>query len=313
MHGIIILSVEAHMATKNQNDLTDFDAPVVLLSKTRQRHAASTTAAGAIPSSRPIIPDFGSYDYLRVSPSVRSAFAKRVRKTDSCWVWTGYLKQDGYGLFKIGKKFFHTHRLALILSGQHVPKGMCVMHACDNPSCVRPEHLSIGTKQQNSADMVKKGRSGHPRRRLDYDTAQLIRAEHASGLFTWRDLAERYAISVYHVWRVINHKVWNHPVRLDPNHCLHRSPREKRPALWRSHCPAGHEYSPENTYTNPSGARACRTCHRAAARDYYERTAKARKQASTLESINEHNLNVLRRVDGNPTWYDREIENGRIA
>lgn len=290
---------------KQKNDL---DAPDELVAPAPYS-SASTKPTGAVPVSRLIIPDSGSYDYLRLSPSVRSAFFKRIRKTNTCWLWTGYLKQDGYGLFKVGKRFFHVHRLAMILSGRHVPSGLCVMHACDNPSCVRPDHLSIGTKQQNSADMVRKGRSGHPRRRLNYEVAQTIRQEHASGLFTWIDLAERYGISVYHVWRVINHKVWNSPPRFDGNYC----PRQKRHPLSRSHCPQGHEYTPENTYVQPSGARACRTCHRAAGRAYYQRRGKSRKQAASLESVNEHNLNVLRRVHGSPSYYDQDIENGRIS
>ena len=115
------------------------------------------------------------------------------------------------------------------------------------------------------------------------------------------------------VWASYKAQASNRRVRnLLSGNPINRSPREKRPVLWKSHCPQGHEYTTENTYVQRSGARACRICLRAANKTYYQRKGKARKQARRA-SVHNYNLNLLRRVDGNPTFYNRDLENGRIC
>jgi hypothetical protein len=88
-------------------------------------------------------------------------FWDKVQKTESCWLWTAYLKRNGYGQFfpRRGHPVY-AHRYSYELARGAIPDGLLVLHACDNPRCVNPNHLSLGTQKENLADMRRKGR--HP-------------------------------------------------------------------------------------------------------------------------------------------------------
>lgn len=90
-------------------------------------------------------------------------FWQQIHKTKSCWLWTAFTDKNGYGRFrgKLGKKIYATaHRFSYALhTGEIVADGMAVMHSCDNPGCVNPDHLSVGTCHDNMVDKAVKGRS----------------------------------------------------------------------------------------------------------------------------------------------------------
>lgn len=85
-------------------------------------------------------------------------FHKKYKKTPYCWIWTGSLKPDGYGCLYYEGKMWIAHRVSYIIHKGKIPKGMFVLHKCDNPSCVNPKHLFIGTNKDNLHDMVMKDR-----------------------------------------------------------------------------------------------------------------------------------------------------------
>jgi hypothetical protein len=75
-----------------------------------------------------------------------------------CWPWTGCKKSDEYGYFTAPGCGGRAHRYAYHRYRGPIPDGLCVLHHCDNPSCVRPDHLFLGTRLDNIADMMAKGR-----------------------------------------------------------------------------------------------------------------------------------------------------------
>lgn len=82
----------------------------------------------------------------------------KTTEVGECLIWTGSVKPVGYGQIRHGAKTLYTHRVSWELHFGPVPEGMCVLHHCDVRRCVRPEHLFLGTKADNTADMMAKGR-----------------------------------------------------------------------------------------------------------------------------------------------------------
>jgi len=119
-----------------------------------------------------------------------------VGEKDECWEWTGGRDPNGYGTFWYQKEFDKAHRVVMRLQGHDV-RGATVCHKCDNPSCVNPNHLWVGTQQQNMRDMTKKGRNTG----MAPETAYEIRLKHDSGVDI-SDLAEEYDRS-WHTIRAI--------------------------------------------------------------------------------------------------------------
>jgi len=86
-------------------------------------------------------------------------FWSQVQRIAGCWLWTGTLLNSGYGQVMLRKRKVRAHRLAWELTFGPIPEGMVVCHACDNPACVNPHHLWLGTVQANVRDRDAKGRT----------------------------------------------------------------------------------------------------------------------------------------------------------
>lgn len=109
----------------------------------------------------------------RVAPSYASLserFWAHVRKGESCWEWMGYRDPKGYGRFKPSKASSESlaHRFAWTQENGAIPEGLFVLHRCDNPACVKPDHLFLGTRGDNNNDMARKGRHGRYKARFTH-------------------------------------------------------------------------------------------------------------------------------------------------
>jgi hypothetical protein len=122
-----------------------------------------------------------------------------------CWLWMGGVQSKGYGLMNFRGRKWYAHRLALHLSGRD-PGDLCVLHRCDNPPCVNPDHLRIGTSADNTLDMIRKGRGlwpgpRNPRRGQNGTTAKLTAAQVAeirfllAGKMSQRAIGARYGVT----------------------------------------------------------------------------------------------------------------------
>jgi hypothetical protein len=88
-------------------------------------------------------------------------FWSKVSKSDGCWLWIAYRDEKGYGAFGFKGKVQRAHRVAYELALGPIAPGMHVLHSCDNPSCVNPSHLRLGTHADNMRDRIERGRNPH--------------------------------------------------------------------------------------------------------------------------------------------------------
>lgn len=152
-----------------------------------------------------------------MNAAVMEALGGRIIETEGgCHEFTGMRDSNGYGRVKRKGKRYSTHRVAYAAANGPIPEGLVVCHSCDNPPCVNPDHLWLGTHGDNHRDKIAKGRG------------------RKGGV---------------------------------------------KSQIAKTHCPHGHEYSPENTRIS-NGSRNCRTCQRERARrDYRERDGAAKARA----------------------------------
>lgn len=115
------------------------------------------------------------------------------RGPGECWPWRSTINHR-YGVVTWNGRAAMAHRVAATLAGLEVQPGHVVMHTCDNPPCVNPAHLRVGTQADNTRDMAEKGRSTWGRTKLDRDAIAYVRRERAVGRTTF-DLAAELGVS----------------------------------------------------------------------------------------------------------------------
>lgn len=139
----------------------------------------------------------------------------RFNKTGSCWLWTASVRgSNNYGAFSIGYKSYPAHRISWIIHFGKIPKGMCVCHHCDNPLCVNPNHLFLGTNRDNINDKCDKGRcpkgENNSAHKLTEDQVLQIRDYYKNRLFNMYQLADIFGVSRPQIGHIINRLHWKH-------------------------------------------------------------------------------------------------------
>lgn len=123
----------------------------------------------------------------------QAAFWEKVSKTEGCWLWTGAKRWDGYGRFNPCFKQMTAHRYSWELVNGPLPEGMHVLHRCDNPPCVNPAHLFIGTIKDNATDKAQKGRA--PAKLTHDQVVEIKQALKAPYFGQLKALAAQYGVS----------------------------------------------------------------------------------------------------------------------
>ena len=161
---------------------------------------------------------------LKRRRSLRERFDEKVcHSADlfSCWEWRGSRDRSGYGMIWLDTRMHRSHRISWELSKGPIPKGLWVLHRCDNPPCVRPGHLFLGNVIDNVRDMMAKGRyrqgAHNPRRgensphsKLTDDKAREIRALYKSGGHSYSSLARRFGVAKSTIECIVRRKKWAH-------------------------------------------------------------------------------------------------------
>lgn len=129
-----------------------------------------------------------------------------IKGEDDCWEWQGSKTPAGYGLFYWNDELKYTHRLSLEFKGEAIPPRWHACHKCDNPSCVNPNHLFIGTPRDNMLDKVSKGRhtfgENHPNAKLTNAEVLIIRDMAEDGVF-FSDIAKTFGVSNSHISTIV--------------------------------------------------------------------------------------------------------------
>lgn len=133
-------------------------------------------------------------------------FESKIKKSASCWVWQGTKNKYGYGIFLLpGEIAVRAHRYAYeFFSGKKIPKGKIIMHSCDNPPCVNPDHLNVATKAKNNADTAIKR---HHHYGLDHWNGKLSEKQVSEIRASYKNcsqLAKQYDVCYSHLWRIKN-------------------------------------------------------------------------------------------------------------
>lgn len=154
-------------------------------------------------------------------------FWSHVQKTDGCWLWIG-TKTHGYGTMMVsvmatdGRPAWRGERAPRIsfeLAYGPIPPGQHVLHQCDTPACVRPDHLRLGTARDNALDKEARGRGGHRPLKLTEATVVAIRSEYAKGIRSQSAIAKSHMLSHETIRAILYGQMWKRaggPISVPP-------------------------------------------------------------------------------------------------
>lgn len=155
-----------------------------------------------------------AHEEMRAEKTPEKRFWRRVAKGSRCWEWKGSRAHTGHGRVRILGKVWLAHRYAWTITNGPIPSGLLVRHKCDNGWCVNPDHLCLGTHQDNTNDKVERGRAwsapgeANPSAKLTAADVAKIRA--MGGTKTDAQLATEYRVSASAVNAVQSRRTWRH-------------------------------------------------------------------------------------------------------
>jgi hypothetical protein len=195
-----------HLKSISQNLDAKVEAQPPKPRLTPQEKMARTVAAQKAARTR------GEYEVFLEMPQWK--FWEQINKKgdDECWEWTGYRRVEGYGEMRFHHFLFRTHRIAYMTASGQIENGLSVCHKCDNPPCCNPNHLFLGTRSENSKDMLAKGRNHRGEKASSVVTEEivrLIRVDAEMGV-PWKQIASKFKLKYTTAWAIITRARWGH-------------------------------------------------------------------------------------------------------
>jgi HNH endonuclease len=145
-------------------------------------------------------------------------FFEKVLKTDTCWLWIRCINSKGYGMITINNKPYLSHRISWVIHNGNIPNNLLVLHKCDIPACVNPEHLFLGTFKDNSKDCANKSRLNS-----QVDSSFIQGEKHGSAKLTEKEVLEiresteklkflsnKYNVHINTISKIRLGKLWKH-------------------------------------------------------------------------------------------------------
>lgn len=155
-----------------------------------------------------------------MTPRLVARFEAKVTKGDACWLWQARLDKKGYGRFSVGGRqggMRLAHRVSWEFNRGEIPAGLCVLHKCDNPRCVNPDHLFLGTQLENIADCQGKGRdrrgefpsqAGTANSQAKLTEAEVREIRGLRGKLSQRGIAKRFGVNQATIGKILTGKRW---------------------------------------------------------------------------------------------------------
>lgn len=152
---------------------------------------------------------------MRKRKSLKERFLEKVVKVDSgCWEWVGATTRGGYGHIRVWSEDRWTmrkaHRVSYELFKEPIDPFLLVLHSCDNPTCVNPDHLRQGTHSDNNRDMLDRDRVSRCVRvcKINFKEAEEIRRIYDTGDYTQEEVGKLYGLAGNTVSLIVNNKRW---------------------------------------------------------------------------------------------------------
>lgn len=153
--------------------------------------------------------------YKRINDKAKKNFKHRfmskVKKTESCWIWTACRNYAGYGLINIKKRSSLANRVSYTIFNGKIPDGLHILHRCDNPPCVNPKHLYAGTPTDNARDKSERGRCNPPKK-LTWDKVREIRAAYDGKRGFQKMMGKRFGVTPSAIRSILINRNWREHV-----------------------------------------------------------------------------------------------------